>query len=71
MAKFPVNLSKVKDAWSEVGALTDRSASILLAGDSRLVALAQGVLELGLALRGWALRWVLLAEAYWLAASAH
>lgn len=41
MAKFPVNLSKVKDAWGEVGALTDRSASILLAGDSRLVALAQ------------------------------
>ncbi len=41
MAKLPVNLSKVKDAWSEIGALTERSAGILLAGDEALVARAQ------------------------------
>lgn len=41
VAKLPVNLSKVRDAWSEISALTERSAGILLAGDQGLVSRAQ------------------------------
>ncbi len=44
MAKLPVNLSKVREAWTEVGDLAERQVSISLAGDERLVAKAQDLL---------------------------
>jgi uncharacterized protein (DUF697 family) len=41
VAKLPLNLSKVVDAWKEVSASTSLSASLVLAGDPRLVGIAQ------------------------------
>ena len=41
MAKLPVNVSAVREAFKEVSDVADRSATILLAGDQQLVALAQ------------------------------
>ena len=41
MANLPVNVSKVREAFKEVSAVAERSATILLAGDSGLVARAQ------------------------------
>ena len=39
--KLPVNLTKAREVWREIDALSDRSASILLGGDEALVARAQ------------------------------
>jgi uncharacterized protein (DUF697 family) len=47
VAKLPLSLSKAMDAWKEVTAQTDRSASITLAGDARLVEIAQRELSDG------------------------
>lgn len=41
MAKLPFNLSKAVNTWKEVSANTSLSASIVLAGDERLVGMAQ------------------------------
>jgi uncharacterized protein (DUF697 family) len=41
VAKLPLNVTKAVDAWKEVSAKTSRSAGVLLAGDPRLVGLAQ------------------------------
>ncbi len=41
MAKLPVNVSKVREAFQEVSDVSGRSATLLLAGDSGLVTLAQ------------------------------
>ncbi|MBN1319355.1 MAG: DUF697 domain-containing protein [Thermoleophilia bacterium] len=41
MAKLPFNLSKAVNTWKEVSANTSLSANVVLAGDQRLVALAQ------------------------------
>jgi uncharacterized protein (DUF697 family) len=41
VAKLPVNVSKVKEAFGEVTAAADRSATILLAGDPNLVSRGQ------------------------------
>ncbi len=41
MAKLPLNISKAVDAWKEASEQSTRSASIVLAGDPRLVELAQ------------------------------
>ncbi len=47
MAKMPLNVSKLVEAWKEVSAGADRSAGIVLAGDPRLVGLAQDRLASG------------------------
>ena len=47
MAKLPLNLSKALDAWKEVSAKADQSASVVLAGDERLVTLAQHQFSVG------------------------
>ncbi|MFH0916911.1 MAG: DUF697 domain-containing protein [bacterium] len=47
MAKLPLNLSKALDAWKEASAKADRSASVVLAGDERLVELAQHQFSVG------------------------
>jgi uncharacterized protein (DUF697 family) len=47
VAKLPLNLSKAMDVWREVSARSDESASITLAGDPSLVALAQQRLSVG------------------------
>ena len=41
MAKLPLNLSKVLETWKEASAQTAESAGITLAGDPRLVGIAQ------------------------------
>ncbi len=41
MAKLPLNLSKTLEAWREASSRTEQSTGIVLAGDSRLVELAQ------------------------------
>ncbi len=41
MAKLPLNLSKTIEAWREASSRTEQSAGIVLAGDGRLVELAQ------------------------------
>ena len=41
MAKLPLNLPKALEAWREASSKAERSASIVLAGDGRLVELAQ------------------------------
>ena len=41
MAKLPLNLSKTIEAWKEASTRTEQSAGIVLAGDDRLVQLAQ------------------------------
>jgi uncharacterized protein (DUF697 family) len=41
VAKLPLNLSKALDAWKEVSGQTAQSAGVTLAGDPRLVGLAQ------------------------------
>lgn len=41
MAKLPLDLTKALDAWKEVGAQAQQAAGVLLAGDPRLVGLAQ------------------------------
>ena len=41
MARLPFNLSKAVNTWKEVSANTSLSANVLLAGNQRLVALAQ------------------------------
>lgn len=47
MAKLPFNLSKAVNAWKEVSANTSLSVSVVLAGDERLVGLAQQRLSSG------------------------
>jgi uncharacterized protein (DUF697 family) len=41
VAKLPLNLSKTIEAWKEASSRTEQSAGIVLAGDGRLVELAQ------------------------------
>lgn len=41
MAKLPLNLSKIYEAWKEASARTDEPVGLVLAGDERLVELAQ------------------------------
>ena len=41
MFKLPVNLSKALDAWKDISSKAERLASVVLAGDARLVGLAQ------------------------------
>jgi uncharacterized protein (DUF697 family) len=41
VAKSPVNLAKVKEAWKEIGELADRPARLVLAGDPALIERAQ------------------------------
>ncbi len=41
MVKLPLNVSKFADAWREVSATTGEAAGVVLAGDQRLVVLAQ------------------------------
>jgi len=41
VAKLPFNLSKALDAWRDASARTTEPAGITLAGDPRLVTLAQ------------------------------
>jgi uncharacterized protein (DUF697 family) len=47
VAKLPLNLSKAIEAWKEVSAKSDQSASVVLAGDARLVELAQHQFSVG------------------------
>jgi uncharacterized protein (DUF697 family) len=47
VAKLPLNLSKAVDAWKEVSAKAEQSASVVLAGDARLVELAQHEFSVG------------------------
>lgn len=47
MAKLPVNLSKAMNAWKEVTSSADQSVSIVLAGDSHLVGIAQEKFSVG------------------------
>jgi uncharacterized protein (DUF697 family) len=47
VAKLPLNLSKALDAWKEVSAKADRPASVVLAGDERLVGLARDHFSVG------------------------
>ena len=47
MAKLPINMSKAMNAWKEVSFYAEQTASIVLAGDSELVALAQSRFSLG------------------------
>jgi uncharacterized protein (DUF697 family) len=47
VAKLPLNLSKAVDAWKEVSAKAEQSASVVLAGDTRLVELAQHQFSVG------------------------
>lgn len=47
MAKLPLNLSKALDAWKEVSVKAEKSASVVLAGDARLVELAQHQFSVG------------------------
>jgi uncharacterized protein (DUF697 family) len=47
VAKLPLNLSKALDAWKEVSAKAEQSASVVLAGDTRLVELAQHQFSVG------------------------
>jgi uncharacterized protein (DUF697 family) len=44
---MPLNVSKLAEAWKEVSATTGRPAGVVLAGDSRLVGLAQERLASG------------------------
>ena len=45
--KLPLNLPKVLDAWKEASVKTERSASVVLAGDGRLVELAKNQFSVG------------------------
>ena len=47
MAKMPLNVSKLREAWKEVSATAGQSAGVVLAGDPRLVGLAQEQLASG------------------------
>ena len=47
MAKLPVNLSKAMNAWKEVTSNADQAVSIVLAGNSHLVAIAQAKFSVG------------------------
>jgi len=47
VAKLPLNLSKAIEAWKEVSTRTEQTAGILLAGESRLVELAQHHFSVG------------------------
>jgi uncharacterized protein (DUF697 family) len=47
VVKLPLNLSKAMEAWKEASAKSDQSASITLAGDPSLVALAQQRFSVG------------------------
>ncbi len=47
MAKLPVNLSKAMNAWKEVTSNADQPVSIVLAGDSHLVGIAQQKFSVG------------------------
>lgn len=47
MAKLPVNLSKAAKAWKEVASNSDQAATLVLAGNAELVAMAQAKFSVG------------------------